>query len=142
MTMEEPGSLSELDEFAKQCIGAQNYPDDYHTFQLFSCHSCRGSSFKITIEHHTGSEAYDFKGIIWGECTECGYLGRLFTFTGEHRKWLREERPACECGEKAFTVGQCDRTEGEQGIPGFFDEGVIAGKCCSCGRNRSFAFTD
>lgn len=67
---------------------------------------------------------------------------RLFTFTGEHRKKLRDEKPVCECGSRIFFVGQCERIEGEQGIPGFFDEGVIAGKCTDCKRNQAFAFTD
>jgi len=135
-------SLAELDEFARDCIHAENHPDDEHIFSLYQCHNCRENSFKVTIEHHTGSEEWDFKGIIWGECTQCGYLGSLFTFTGEHRKILREERPFCECGNRSFTVGQCERIEGEQGIPGFFDEGVIVGKCCNCKRNKSLAFTD
>lgn len=140
--MEEPGSLMELEEFAGECINADGYPNDYHNFSLYTCHSCHASTFNLTVEHHTGSEDGDFKGIIWGECTACGYLGRLFTFTGEHRKWLREERPVCECGGRSFIAGQCERIEGEQGIPGFFDEGVIVGKCSSCNRNQAFVFTD
>jgi hypothetical protein len=36
----------------------------------------------------------------------------------------------------------CERIEGEEGIPGFFDEGVIVGKCILCNRNMAFVFTD
>jgi hypothetical protein len=140
--MKQPESLSELDDFAKQCINSQNYPNDNHTFSLYSCNSCKSSAIKLTIEHHTGSEEWNFKGIIWGECAECGYLMRLFTFTGSHREKLRDERPVCECGSRTFIAGQCERIEGEQGIPGFFDEGVIVGKCTLCNRNRTFVFTD
>jgi hypothetical protein len=140
--MKQTSSLSELDDFAKQCINSQNYPNDYHNFLLYTCNSCKSATFKLTIEHHTGSEEWDFKGIIWGECTSCGYIIQLFTFTGDHRKKLRDERPECECGSRIFMVGQCERIEGEQGIPGFFDEGVIAGKCTQCNRNQSFVFTD
>lgn len=140
--MEQPVSLGELDEFAKQCINADNYPDDYHVFSLFHCQSCKNSEFRLTIEHHTGSKEWNFKGIIWGECTACGYLGRLFTFTGDHRKFLREEHTVCECFNNSFTVGQCERIEGEKGIPGYFDEGVIVGKCCSCRRNKVLVYTD
>lgn len=140
--MEQATSYSELEEFAKQCISATDYPADYHTFTLYTCHSCKGSFFRLTIEHHTGSEYWNFRGIIWGECFECGYLGRLFTFTGEHRNWIREERPECECGNRSFFVGQCERTEGDGGIPGYFDEGVIVGKCNLCSRNQAFVFTD
>ena len=134
--------MRELEDFARDCINADNHREDDHIFTIYQCHSCRGNSFNLTIEHHTGSEDWDFKGIIWGECSNCGYLGRLFTFTGEHRKKLREERPVCECGNRSFVVGQCERIEGEQGIPGFFDEGVVVGTCCSCQRNSSFVFTD
>lgn len=135
-------SLSDLDTFAKQCINSQEYPNDRHDFSLFTCNSCNSSIFKLTIEHHAGSAEFNFKGIILGECASCGYLMRLFTFTGSHRQKLREERPECECGNRLFTVGLCERFEGEQGITGFFDEGVIAGKCTLCQRNRAFVFTD
>jgi len=140
--MKEPPSLSDLDAFAEQCINSHNYPDHFHKFRLYVCNSCRSETFKLTIEHHAGSEEWNFRGIIWGECTSCGYLGPLFTFTGPHRKWLKEERPECECGSRVFTAGQCERFEGEQGIPGFFDEGVIVGKCTVCKRNRVFIYTD
>jgi hypothetical protein len=67
---------------------------------------------------------------------------RLFTFTGDSRQKLRDERPECECGGRSFIVGLCERIEGEQGIPGFFDEGVIVGKCTLCNRNKAFLYTD
>lgn len=140
--MKQPASLLELDVFAKQCINSQNYPDDYHNFTLYTCNSCGSSTFKLTIEHHTGSEEWNFRGIIWGECAECGYLMRLFTFTGAHREKFREEHPVCDCGSRIFLAGQCERIEGENGIPGFFDEGVAVGKCNSCNRNQAFVYTD
>ena len=62
--MEKHVSLGELDEFAKQCINAQEYPECDHYFKLYSCHSCGGNEFRITVEHHTGSEEWDFKGIV------------------------------------------------------------------------------
>ena len=140
--MKQPESLSELDDFARQCINSQDYPEYFHNFTQFSCSACKSADHKLSIEHHTGSEAWNFRGIIWGECTSCGYLNRLFTFTGESRQALREELPACECGGRDFVVGLCERIEGEQGIPGFFDEGVMVGKCIRCQRNRAFVYTD
>jgi DNA-directed RNA polymerase subunit RPC12/RpoP len=140
--MKGPVSLSELEDFARQSIASQNHPEDYHNFSLYTCSSCKSSAFKLTIEHHSGTEEWSFKGIIWGECADCGYLGRLFTFTGSHREKLRDERPVCECGSRIFVAGQCERIEGEQGIPGFFDEGVVVGKCINCKRNQVFVFTD
>lgn len=135
-------SRSELDDFAKQCINSQAYPEDIHNFSLFSCSECKSEGLKLTIEHHTGSEEWNFRGIIWGECTTCGYLNRLFTFTGDSRRAIREERPVCECGSRDFIVGLCERIEGAHGIPGFFDEGVIVGKCILCNRNKAFVYTD
>jgi hypothetical protein len=140
--MELPELLAPLEDFAKQCINSQNYPDDIHNFIVYNCSSCKSSLFKITVEHHTGSEEWNFRGIIWGECSDCGYMMRLFTFTGDHRDKLRDERPECECGNRSYMAGQCERIEGEKGIPGFFDEGVIVGKCTTCNRNRVFVYTD
>ena len=135
-------SGEDLEDFARTCINADGFPKDDHYFTLFTCNSCKSSLFKLTIEHHTGSEAWNFRGIIWGECADCGYLGRLFTFTGEHRSLLREERPGCDCGGRNFVMGMCERYEGEEGLPGFFDEGVIVGKCLDCHCNRALVFTD
>jgi hypothetical protein len=140
--MENQDIISELDDFARQCIDSHNHPDDYHRFTLFKCNSCKLSRFRLTIEHHTGSEEWNFRGIIWGECAGCGYLMRLFTFTGEHRQTIRDYRPECECGNRTFSVAMCERYEGERGIPGFFDEGVIVGKCEDCGRKSTIVFTD
>jgi hypothetical protein len=109
---------------------------------LFVCSSCKSSVFRLTVDHHTGSEDWNFRGVIWGECKACGYLMRLFTFTGNHRERQREERPECECGNRSFLSGQCERIEGEKGIPGFFDEGVIVGKCDECGCKKSIVFYD
>lgn len=140
--MKQSESLSELEDFSKQCINSDGYPDAFHNFALYTCNSCGSSEFMLTIEHHTGSEEWNFKGIIWGECAGCGYLMRLFTFTGDHRKKLSEDRPVCDCGNRIFISGQCERIEGEQGIPGFFDEGVIVGKCTQCRLNKAFVYTD
>jgi hypothetical protein len=140
--MKENYSLAGLEDYARDCINAGEYPEYNHYFTLFSCNSCGAGKLAITVEHHTGSKDYNFKGIIWGECRECGYLGRLFTFTGEHRKPIRDDRPECDCGSRSFSAGMCERYEGETGIPGYFDEGVIAGKCTECGLNRVFAYTD
>jgi len=123
-------------------MAADRYPNDYHPFRLFKCDVCDGVAFEVTIEHHTGSRKGDFKGVMWVKCTECGNRQQLLSFTGEHRKQLREEEPACACGNGAFMVGECDRIEGDEGLRGFFDEGVLVGKCRRCGRNRVFVYID
>ena len=135
-------SLSDLEAFARIRIAAHRYPNEYHFFRPFSCDACGVVPFEMTIEHHTGSRKGKFKGVIWGECTECGSRKRLLSFTGEHRKRLREEKPVCTCGNASFLVGECERMESDEGLMGFFDEGVVVGKCSRCGRNRALVYTD
>ena len=135
--------LSDLERFAKERIDAQRYPDDYHFFTLSRCRACGVVPFELTIEHHTGSRKGDFKGVIRGQCSNCKENTRIFSFTGEHRKHLRIEKPVCAaCGNTWFFVGECERIEGDEGVPGFFDEGVVVGKCSECGRNRVLVCTD
>lgn len=135
-------ALSDLEAFAKQRIAAQRYPNDYHFFTPFKCDDCEVVPFALIIEHHTGSTKKNFRGEIFGLCSECGSRKRVFSFTGAHRKRMREERPTCKCGHTEFLVGECERVEGDEGVMGFFDEGVVVGKCSGCGRNRVFVYTD
>jgi hypothetical protein len=96
----------------------------------------------LTIEHHTGSVPGDFMGIIRGRCSQCGHWALLFGFTGEHRRPTHQERPNCACGGEHFWVAMCERIEGENGLPGFFDVGVVVGRCATCGRNLALVYTD
>jgi len=140
--MKNQNSLSDLHAYARKRIAAHRYPHDVHRFRPFTCDACGVVPLALTIEHHTGSKKGNFRGIIWGECTECGSRKRVFSFTGEHRQRLREEQPVCRCGNGSFLVGECDRIEGEGGLMGFFDEGVVVAKCSRCGRNRTLVHTD
>ncbi len=135
-------SPSGLEAFARECIAADRYPRDYHLFTPFECRICGMVPLQLTIEHHTGSQKGDFKGVIFARCSKCGGQERLFSFTGEHRERLREEKPVCECGNAYFFAGNCERMEGDEGLPGFFDEGVIVGQCSRCRKNRAFVYTD
>jgi hypothetical protein len=134
--------IGQLRAFALKSIAAERYPNDHHVFKVFECEVCADVFFRITIEHHTGSTENDFKGVIRGQCVACGHRQTLFSFTGEHRSFVREEIPVCECGSDHFLAGVCERIEGERGLAGFFDEGVVVGDCCHCGRGRVFAYTD
>jgi len=140
--MKNADALSDLKAFAKKCIAADRYPNDHHSFRTVSCPSCGVVPLTLTVEYHTGAKKGDFKGVIWARCSECGRKERIFSFTGEHRTPEREESPVCQCGNARFLVGECERIEGDQGLSGFFDEGVVVGKCCECGRNRAFVYTD
>lgn len=134
--------LSDLEAYARGCIAADRYPHDHHFFRPFECDACGVVPFAVTIEHHTGSRKGNFRGVIHGECAACGSGKRLFGFTGKHRKQLRTERPVCKCGNANFLTGECERIESGEGLSGFFDEGVVVGKCSRCGRNLALVHTD
>ena len=140
--MKQSVALSELEAFANKCIAAERYPDDHHLFTPARCPTCGVVPLELTIEHHTGSKTGDFKGVIFGHCEECNGTDRIFGYTGPHRERVREERPICQCESAYFLVGECERIEGAEGIPGFFDEGVVAGKCADCGQEQAFVYTD
>ena len=140
--MDPKTTLSDLEAFAQECIAAHRYPGDAHFFTPFKCDTCGVVPFELTIEHHTGSKKGNFRGTITGRCSECGVSKRVFSFTGKHREPLREEKPACKCGHTEFTVAECERIERDDGMIGFFDEGVVVGKCSRCGRNSALVYTD
>ena len=135
-------SIADLESYAKRLLKAESYPNDFHLFTLFKCDDCGIVPFELAVKHHTGSREGDFKGIITGFCAECGTEKQLFSLTGNHRVQIREEIPVCECRKKGFVVGECERIEGDEGLMGFFDEGVVVGKCAGCGQNRAMVFTD
>lgn len=140
--MKYAAEFSGLQAFAKNSIAAHKYPNDYHIFASAKCPACGVVPFEVTIEHHSGSKKGDFKGLIYGCCVECGNEARIFSFTGQHRKRVREAKPVCKCGNKTFLVGECERIDGDERIMGFFDEGVVVGRCFKCNQNQVFVFTD
>lgn len=135
-------SYADLIEFGRTCLAARRHPRDHHPCTMYACSACGAKPLELRIEHHTGSEQRDFKGVIIAHCSACGSEAPIFTFTGKHRKPLREERSVCACGGKEFLVAMVERIEGEDGLPGFFDEGVMVGECCRCGRHTAFVYTD
>jgi hypothetical protein len=135
-------SLAELKTYAEKRIAADRYPDDYHFFRPKGCSNCGVVPLTLTIEYHTGAKKGNFKGVIMARCSVCDTEQRIFSFTGEHRKPEREEKPRCQCGNDTFVVAECERIEGDDGLMGFFDEGVVVGQCSECGRKRAFVFTD
>lgn len=92
--------------------------------------------------HHSGSEEGDFKGQIFARCMSCHRRHRIFSFTGRHREPVRELQPMCRCGGAGFFVAECERIERGEGLPGFFDEGVVVAKCAECGCNQALVYTD
>ena len=140
--MKQTPSFSKLEAFARDRIEAHRYPNDYHFFRISKCEICGVVPFGLTIEYHTGARKGDFKGQIFGQCSICGHTTRIFSFTGSHRRPERKETPVCECGGTDFYIGECERMEGDEGVIGFFDEGVVAGMCAQCERNRVLVDTD
>jgi hypothetical protein len=140
--MTEQRDLSELRAFAEKSIAAERYPKDYHFFTPYACDDCGVVPLELTIEYHTGSKEGNFRGVIHSLCLQCGRTKTAFSFTGAHRKREREEKPACKCGHKGFWVAKCERIEGDDGMMGFFDEGVIVGQCSACGTVRAFVTID
>ena len=128
--------------YAEKALRAEKYVQDYHLFKMFACDTCGPVPMTLEIEPHTGSKRQDFKGIIRGTCSQCGVTKQVFSFTGGHRRKIRVERPHCTCGNDTFYVGECERIEGDEGVFGFFDEGVVVGQCAVCGKDQIFFFTD
>ena len=140
--MQKSLSRDNLKAFAEKALHADRFPADYHIFRMFECDTCGVVPFHLDIEHHTGSRKGDFKGIIHGTCTRCGMQKVLFSFTGNHRSATHRDHPLCVCDGDQFWSGMCERYEGDEGLMGFFDEGVIVGQCARCGKNHVLAETD
>ena len=131
-----------LKAFAEKKIAAEKYPHDYHMFRTFECDTCGKVPFVLVIEHHTGSKKGDFKGIIHGICQVCNTAKKLFSFTGSHRKQERAAKVTCSCKLDQFYVAMDERYEGDEGVMGFFDEGVVVGQSANCGQLHTFVYTD
>ena len=56
MSDDQPAPLVDLEKFARKCIAADCYPNDYHRFILARCETCGVVPLELTIEHHTGSK--------------------------------------------------------------------------------------
>jgi hypothetical protein len=39
-------------------------------------------------------------------------------------------------------VAEVERIERDEGLPGFFDQGVVVGQCSQCGHNQVVVHTD
>jgi len=140
--------LLDLKEFALKKIAAEKYPNDYHWIKIFRCDICGITPLRIKLEHHAGyrlgsSISNDFVGIFWGTCTKCDKKIKFFSITNEYSKTVRVEYPKCgKCGNDAFYVLECERYEGENGLKGFFDEGIVVGKCSECNTLMVIVQTD
>jgi len=137
----------ELEDYAKEQINAGAYSDDVHTCTLFRCEKCeRTVPFVIEISYSAACDkarpALDFAGTVSGTCGDCGMIQTLFSIKRGDYPEVEQEYPVCSCGSYTYITCLCERYEGASGLQGFFDEGVIVGKCATCGTHRTFLFID
>lgn len=131
-----------LHRFALERLDAARHPKSSHPYKEYECKECGSGTWEVVLDHDPGSDWRDFNGFVVGRCTRCHEYAALFAFFAPDRRCGSEEYLSCPCGSTRFSVAMCERYEGDDGIPGFFDEGVIVGKCADCKRNAVFAFTD
>jgi hypothetical protein len=137
----------DLIDFAKRQVNAEAYPTDEHRCALFQCGNCGTvTPLSVFISYSEACDerrpAQDFAGTVYGTCEICGDTRTLFSIKRGAFSEKEHEHPICDCGSEHFYVCLCERYEGEEGLKGFFDEGVIAAKCRSCGEHRALLFTD
>lgn len=125
-------TYAKLRRFAFAQLAADRYPHDHHHFYPKVCETCGGSFRSLIVTHHTGSRPGNFRGDVLGHCAACGSETVLFYFTGADRAPQRREEISCVCGRGAMDVAVAERIEGDEGLPGFFDEGVVVAHCAGC----------
>jgi hypothetical protein len=137
----------DLEDYAREKINAAAYPDDDHRCFLYSCNNCKQVvPFSIRISYSVACDetrpAYDFAGTVYGTCIQCNQEQKLFGITVNNYPEEEQDHPICSCGSDAFILCMCERYEGPSGLTGFFDEGVLVGKCETCGTLKTFLYTD
>jgi len=137
----------ELENYAKEQINAEAYADDVHICTQFRCNHCELiAPFSLLISYSNACDenrpASDFAGTIYSTCSICGSVETPLSIIRGNHPEAEKEHPVCSCGSNSFFLCMCERYEGAHGLEGFFDEGVIVGKCSSCGSFRTFLFTD
>jgi hypothetical protein len=137
----------DIEDYAKEQINAAAYPDDIHQCSLFHCSTCqRVMPFSLRISYSEAFDgkrpAYDFAGTVYGTCSKCGQELVLLSIRLDNHAEEEQEHPVCICGSDTFILCMCDRYEGPSGLQGFFDEGVLVGKCETCGAFKTFLYTD
>ena len=135
-------SLSDLIAFALQSLKAEFTPEETYTPALYGCTTCGAVPLRLTIMHQSCSTEMDFKGTILGTCFECANTEEKFHYTRPESDPGPKEEPSCECGNPYFFMLGVERFEADGGVPWFFDDGVIVGKCSQCGKCRQFVSYD
>ena len=134
--------VDELRRFVLEALRADAYPTDHHHLRLFRCSECGLAPQAVTVKHHKRSQPRDFRGVIAAACEGCGGEATVFSYTALEPEPEREERLRCECGAGYFWLMIGDRIEGDDGLPGFFDEGVVAARCARCARQQIVVYYD
>ena len=132
----------DLHHFALDCLHAADRPSCSHPYTALPCDTCGAEAWEVAVEHHTGSKATDFRGVVYGLCTRCRETAVLFAFSGPHRRPVLTEYLVCPCGTATVSVGMCEREAGAHGTPGGKNAGVLVDKCTACARNAVVVWTD
>jgi hypothetical protein len=145
--VDEPMIYQDLEEYAKEQINAAAYPADDHRCYVYPCSNCnKVVLFKVRISYSVACDearpAYDFAGTVYGTCIQCNQEQKLFSIQRGNYPEEEQEYHVCSCGSDAFILCMCERYEGLSGLAGFFDEGVLVGKCETCGTPKTFLYTD
>lgn len=131
-----------LKQWAREELAAEHYPQAACVFRELPCPHCGGGPLSLEVEPHSGSRAGSFRGAIFGQCAHCGGASRLWYFSGEHRRALARTAVSCACGKGLFLAAEAERVEGHDGLPGFFDEGLVAAVCVGCGKVQTVVEVD
>ncbi|MBN2229065.1 MAG: hypothetical protein JW779_05680 [Candidatus Thorarchaeota archaeon] len=117
-----------------------------HICNQFRCKQCSSDIFSLRISYSIASDrkrpAQDFAGTVHSRCSTCGSTGIVLSIIRGENPEDEQETPRCSCGSDTFILCMCERYEGVEGLQGFFDEGVLVGKCSDCGSLKTFLFTD
>lgn len=138
---------NDLEEYAKKQINASAYSDDIHICNQFRCKQCADIvPFSLLISYSEACDnmrpAQDFAGTVHSTCSKCGSKGVVLCIKRGEYSEVEQEIPRCSCGSDTFFLSMCERYEGAYGLEGFFDEGVLVGKCSRCGNLKTFLFID
>ncbi len=138
--MEKQAAYDELKGFAEKRINAAAYQEDCtHSFDMFQCSACGGTTFAVTIERNESDSQGDFHGVLRTTCASCGRVEEKLRIEREgFAKVTGTESPRCDCGGARFHVALFERWENW----GFFDEGTVVALCDSCGAKRPLVDTD
>lgn len=108
--------------------------------RVFLCDcDCGGMTFYTIVEPDLAARRGRFNGRVLATCEECGDRSLFLSVLPQHPDTGGQvaEVLACECGNHTFHLGM-----GELFDDGFFDMGLVVGRCTNCLQPRVVVETD